>query len=126
MSWQAAQCQTSLADISVISHKLEDALNAITTRPETNSATCDEVTLLKAMAHPDRLQVLRILAAEGEMQVTELNTRTELRQSAFSQHLKVLRDAGLVDVRRESQRIYYTLRRSQGSELFDTMSALFG
>lgn len=111
--------------IQEILHK-GTSVNAITTLPKTNPAPCDEITLFKAMSHPDRLQVLRILAAEGEMRVTDLNHRTELRQSAFSQHLKVLRDAGLVDIRRESQRIYYTLRRSQGASLLESMKHIFG
>lgn len=101
-------------------------MNAFTNLPETNTAACDETILLTAMAHPARLQVLQALANKGEMQAADLNALTSLGQSAFSQHLRVLRDAGLVDTRRKSQRIYYSLRRHQGSELLSTMFTLYG
>jgi len=62
--------------------------------------------LLKALANPHRLQVLCVLS-DGEMSVGELNVRVPLSQSALSQHLKVLRDDGLVTTRRQSQTVYY-------------------
>jgi len=61
---------------------------------------------LKALANPHRLQVLCVLAGD-ELSVSELNARIPLSQSALSQHLKVLRDDGLVVTRRESQTVYY-------------------
>ncbi|SPJ35236.1 ArsR/SmtB family transcription factor [Kushneria phyllosphaerae] len=85
-----------------------------------------EVTIFRAMAHPDRYRVLKILAAEGEMQVGQINEWIALGQSALSQNLKVLRDAGLVDTRRESQRIYYSFRKSQGASLPQSVAELFG
>lgn len=62
--------------------------------------------LLKAMANPHRLQVLCVLGTE-ELSVGEINDRIPLSQSALSQHLKVLREDGLVANRRESQTVYY-------------------
>lgn len=64
--------------------------------------------LLKAMSNPHRLQVLCALGEE-ELSVGELNERIPLSQSALSQHLKVLRDDGLVATRRESQTVHYRL-----------------
>ena len=64
--------------------------------------------LLKIMSHPSRLMVLCDLM-NGERPVGELNQAIPLSQSALSQHLAVLRHAGLVDTRRESQTIYYRL-----------------
>lgn len=61
---------------------------------------------LRALANPHRLQVLCVLD-EDEMSVSELNERIPLSQSALSQHLKVLREDGLVTTRRESQTVYY-------------------
>jgi DNA-binding transcriptional ArsR family regulator len=63
-------------------------------------------TILKNMANKYRLLILCTLA-EGELSVTELNTEIDLSQSALSQHLAKLRDAGLVSTRRESQTIFY-------------------
>lgn len=106
-------------------------MNAITTLPvlshhSINDQHDHEAMLLKAMSHPDRYRVLKILASEGEVQAGELGKWSDLSQSAMSQHLKVLRDAGLVDVRRDSQRMYYTFRKSQGATLPQSISDLFG
>ena len=64
--------------------------------------------LLKAMANPQRLRVLCLLA-EGERSVGEINAAVALSQSALSQHLAVLREQGLVQTRREAQSIRYSL-----------------
>ena len=61
---------------------------------------------LRALANPHRLQILCVLE-EREMSVSELNASIPLSQSALSQHLKVLREDGLVTTRRESQTVYY-------------------
>jgi DNA-binding transcriptional ArsR family regulator len=65
--------------------------------------------LLKSMANKNRLMVLCVLAGEGELSVGQLNQQVPLSQSALSQHLSVLREAGLVKTRRASQTIYYSL-----------------
>ena len=106
-------------------------MNASTTRPVSKHPAIDdqhdhETLLIKAMAHPDRYAILKILAAEGEIQVSQINEWIDLGQSALSQHLKILRDAGLVDTRRESRCIYYTFRKSQGAPLLHAVAALFG
>jgi DNA-binding transcriptional ArsR family regulator len=64
--------------------------------------------LLKALANEQRLMVLCHLL-EGPLAVGELNERVGLSQSALSQHLAVLREAGVVATAREAQTIYYSL-----------------
>jgi ArsR family transcriptional regulator, virulence genes transcriptional regulator len=66
--------------------------------------------LLKSLAHPARLLVACRLV-EGEASVSELQSLGSLSMSALSQHLAVMRDAGLVQTRRESQTIYYSLSK---------------
>lgn len=61
---------------------------------------------LKALANPHRLQVLCALE-DRELSVSELNANIPLSQSALSQHLKVLREDGLVTSRRAAQTVYY-------------------
>ena len=68
--------------------------------------------LLKAIANAQRLRILCMLI-EGEMNVSQLNQRLSLSQSALSQHLAKLRQAGVVDTRRQSQTIYYRLSDPQ-------------
>jgi DNA-binding transcriptional ArsR family regulator len=64
--------------------------------------------LLKALGNEQRLLILCNLL-EQPLSVGELNQRVKLSQSALSQHLALLREAGLVHTRREAQSIYYSL-----------------
>ena len=67
----------------------------------------DASGLLKALAHPARLLVMcRLL--EGEAGVSELQGLSGMSMSALSQHLAVLREAGLVGNRRVAQSILYS------------------
>ena len=68
----------------------------------------EAATLLAQLAHPQRLRLLCHLV-EAERSVTNLVEHTGLTQPAVSQHLKRLRDAGLVATRREGQIIHYSL-----------------
>jgi DNA-binding transcriptional ArsR family regulator len=63
----------------------------------------------EALAEPRRRQILDLLR-ERERPVGELVERLAVSQPAVSKHLRVLRDAGLVDVRRDAQRRWYRLR----------------
>ncbi|GAA4703440.1 metalloregulator ArsR/SmtB family transcription factor [Pseudonocardia yuanmonensis] len=62
----------------------------------------------KAMAHPDRIWILQLLA-EGERSVADLRARTGAVASTLSSHLAVLRHADLVTVRREGSVVFYAL-----------------
>ncbi len=64
--------------------------------------------LLKVLGNEQRLHILCNLL-ERPLPVGELNDRLNLSQSALSQHLALLRAAGLVETRRESQSIFYSL-----------------
>ncbi|WP_438023663.1 ArsR/SmtB family transcription factor [Sorangium sp. So ce233] len=70
----------------------------------TSAPSADET--FRAISDPTRRAILDALA-QGERSVTELCAMFDVTQSAISQHLKVLRDAGLVTPRREGRsRIY--------------------
>lgn len=64
--------------------------------------------LLRALGNEQRLMLLCNLL-DGPLTVGELNARVPLSQSALSQHLGVLRDAGVVTTERQSQNIIYAL-----------------
>lgn len=51
---------------------------------------------LKALAHPARLKILEVLADRGECVCGEIVSVLPLTQSTVSQHLKILKDAGLL------------------------------
>jgi ArsR family transcriptional regulator len=70
---------------------------------ETYSAQAD---LLRAISHPTRLAVLEILR-DGEQCVCHMEAILRLRQASISQQLMVLREAGVVEVRRDGLNMYY-------------------
>jgi DNA-binding transcriptional ArsR family regulator len=80
--------------------------------------------LLKSMSHPSRLMVLCHLM-NGERSVSSLNQVVPLSQSALSQHLAALRQAGLVDTRRESQVIYYRLKSNAVSGVIEALYQIY-
>jgi len=65
--------------------------------------------LLKALADPVRLEVALALA-DGERCVCELTEKLNLAQSKLSFHLKVMRQAGLLEAREQGRWVYYRLR----------------
>lgn len=76
---------------------------------------------LKAISNPYRLMILCLLL-DNELSVTELNETVPLSQSALSQHLAILRTEDLVDTRKQSQLVYYTLKNQQ---VRDVISILY-
>jgi DNA-binding transcriptional ArsR family regulator len=80
--------------------------------------------LLKSMSHPSRLMVLCHLM-NGERPVSSLNQAVPLSQSALSQHLAALRQAGLVDTRRERQVIYYRLKSNAVSDVIEALYQIY-
>lgn len=80
--------------------------------------------LLKSMSHPSRLMVLCHLM-NGECPVSVLNQAVPLSQSALSQHLAGLRQAGLVDTRRESQVIHYRLKSHAVSGILEALYQIY-
>lgn len=69
-----------------------------------------------ALAEPSRRQILDLLRG-GERSVNDLVARLELSQPGVSKHLKVLREAGLVEVRRQGRRRWYGLRAQPLAEV---------
>ncbi|HEX2085954.1 MAG TPA: metalloregulator ArsR/SmtB family transcription factor [Solirubrobacteraceae bacterium] len=65
--------------------------------------------VFEAIAQPKRREILRLLA-DGERSAGEVAARFDVTQPAISQHLRVLKDAGLVEERREGTRRMYRVR----------------
>ena len=80
--------------------------------------------LLATMANPARLQIL-CLISDGERTVSELCDAVGLSQSALSQHLAILRKAGIVQARREAQFVRYSLASREATALLETLCSLF-
>jgi DNA-binding transcriptional ArsR family regulator len=71
---------------------------------------------LKALAEPHRRRILT-LVRDGELSVGEIAAHFEVSRPAVSQHLTVLREAGLVDERRNGTRRLYRARPEGLAEL---------
>ena len=65
--------------------------------------------VFEAVAQPKRREILRLLAA-GEQPATAIAARFAVTQPAISQHLKVLKTAGLVNERRDGTKRLYSVR----------------
>lgn len=63
----------------------------------------------QAVADPTRRQIIAVLGA-GERQVNDVVAALDIHQSGVSRHLRILHEAGFVQVRPEGQRRYYSLR----------------
>jgi DNA-binding transcriptional ArsR family regulator len=67
--------------------------------------------ILKAMAHPSRLMMIDAMNKGGEICVCDLVELVGSDQSTVSKHLSILKQAGLVEDRKEGQRSLYRLVR---------------
>ena len=94
-------------------------------KPVDLAARADEVAgLLKTMAHPVRL-MLACMLAEGEYAVGELESRLDIHQPTLSQQLTVLREAGIVETRREGKQIFYRLTADKAAQLIEALYGIF-
>lgn len=73
---------------------------------------------LKIVGHPVRLQILDMLR-QGELCVCHIEHALNKRQAYVSQHLMVLRDAGLVNAHKKGMQVYYRLAHDQIGDLLN-------
>lgn len=79
---------------------------------------------LRSIANEHRLQILCYLTS-GEKSVSQLNQFFPHSASAFSQHLAVLRQQGLLIFRKEGQTIYYSISDPDTLEFLKLITAKF-
>ncbi len=97
--------------------------NAFTVVAQRNrSERAQEV--LKALAEPRRVAILR-LVHEQELPAGEIAKRFSSTRQAVSQHLRLLTDAGLLELRREGTKRLYRVRREAFSELHSFLDAFW-
>ncbi len=82
----------------------------------------NELNLLKALGDPSRLEALRFMARHRRT-VGEIVAHLAMEQSAVSHHLKVLREAGLVESRYEGAHVVYRLAHPRLAKLLDDVAA---
>lgn len=79
----------------------------------------------KALGEPTRIKILKLLA-EREMCVCELMDVLEMNQPRISQHLRVLKEAGVLKERKQAQWIYYSLCCSDFHDFIQAFVAFMG
>ncbi len=73
--------------------------------------------ILRALNHKLRQHILKLLEEQGKLTVTEIYVQLRLEQSVASQHLAILRRAGIVKTEREGKFIYYGLHSQRLAEI---------
>lgn len=103
------------------------ATDCMTTVAETRFNEAEVATrsgTLDALGDDIRLKMVKLLAQHESLCVCEIQQAFDIGQPTISHHLKVLRDAGLVDVQRRGTWAYYTLQRNAIKDLLRELVAL--
>lgn len=80
--------------------------------------------LAKALAHPARVQIVELLARQRECRGAEVFAELPLAQSTVSEHLRVLKEAGIVSASPEGTRAVYCLDPEALNVLREAVAAI--
>lgn len=90
-----------------------------------NSEQIIEVTrLLKAMAHPERLIIVKLIDLHKTLNVTNIYTRLHLEQAIVSHHLTLLKSAGVLVAKKDGKVANYSLATTKVSALLTAIDKL--
>ena len=92
--------------------------------PESRGKDEELAKLAWAVAHPARVRILRILLARQACICGELVDQMPLAQSTVSQHLKILKESGLVQGEIDGPKVCYCVNAAALSRLKDLLAAL--
>lgn len=81
---------------------------------------------MRALNHKLRQQMIKLLDEHKKMTVTEIYVKLRLEQSVASQHLAILRRAGIVLTTRDGKFIYYAVNYKRVQEVSDFVEQLVG
>ncbi|MGZ5253927.1 MAG: ArsR/SmtB family transcription factor [Flavitalea sp.] len=80
--------------------------------------------ILRAINHKLRQQIIKLINDQQRITVTEIYIKLRLEQSVASQHLAILRRAGIVKTDRDGKFIYYTLNFEKIQQIMDSVESL--
>jgi DNA-binding transcriptional ArsR family regulator len=80
--------------------------------------------ILRAINHKLRQQIIKLINDQQKITVTEIYIKLRLEQSVASQHLAILRRAGIVKTERDGKFIYYTLNYEKIQQIMDSVESL--
>lgn len=103
----------------------DERVKDLFSRISTDETLEKQQTVFSALGHEDRLRILSILR-EGECCVCELQAALDAPQSTVASHLRLLRDAGLVNARKNGKWTFYRIADTATFQLLDLAAALGG
>lgn len=90
----------------------------------TNKQLENAVKGMQGVAHPVRLKILYALNKQ-ELSVGELSSFTNVSQSVTSQHLSKMKDYGILDSRKESNKVFYYIKENKYQKLLQNIVTMF-
>ena len=95
--------------------------------PRSKTSLIDpDVQLLQALGHPTRLSIVRELTGTSEVCACDFTSRCEVSQPTVSHHLRILREAGVIEAERRGTWIYYRLVPAAAARLQSLAGELLG
>jgi DNA-binding transcriptional ArsR family regulator len=82
--------------------------------------------VLRSLNHKLRQQIIKTIHENDKLMVTDIYVKLRLEQSVASQHLAILRRAGIVSTKREGKFIYYTINKQRVESIDKFVSDLVG
>ena len=99
-------------------------MTTVTTSRTREQAELDLAAISKALGHPMRVRILRLLLSRDACYCGEIVDELPLAQATVSQHLKVLRDVGLIVGEIDGPRTCYCASRDRLATLHDLVGGL--
>lgn len=100
-------------------------MNRTLSKIEYNPEDQNLAAFAKALAHPVRVQILRLLNSQSHCFTGDLTEQIPLAQSTISQHLKALKDAGLIQGEIMPPKVKYCLNQENWPKAQSLMKELF-
>ena len=82
--------------------------------------------LMRALAHPLRLRILAFIDRHGTINVNKIYGALKIEQSITSQHLRILRNAGVLRAERDGKFIFYSLDKERLAQIMRLVEELAG
>lgn len=79
-------------------------------------------SMLKAIAHPMRITILKYLDGGKQLTVTEIHELLGIEQSTTSHHLGILKDKGVLVSKRDGKNTYYCIKNENLSNIIECVS----
>ena len=79
--------------------------------------------ILKTTAHPTRIAIVQLLAANNSLSVTDLSEKLNVEQSLLSHHLSGMKLKGILSSSREGKNIYYALKMREVIDVIQCLAA---